>query len=471
MNTVKNIGSRRELFVDDWLIDRMDGVHLKMHSPQPREIVLDGELFDYVTVFKDDDRYRMYYRAGNPYNVTDFQTLEEYMSVMKPAPQLTACAESSDGIVWERPELGLYELNGSKQNHIVWDDEGKRKDTSHNFAPFKDSNPDAAPDMRYKAIGGKREGGGLKAFVSADGYRWRKLRDEPVITEGGFDSQNLAFWDSLRGQYVAFIRDKAGWDPVVKGSCRSILRCVSQDFIHWSRPMLVDFGDTPWEQLYTNAATQYFRAPHLYLAFPRRIVFMRKALADSPVGGISDQIFMSSRDGGMSWNRRFMEAFLRQGPEPENWSDRNGTIAWGIVPTGNHELSIYWSEHSKHITSRLRRGVLRSDGFVSVNAGYNGGEFTTKPLLFEGDRLRLNYATSAVGSVQVEIQDENGQPLEGYSLNEECYGDEIDGEIRWEAGADVGKLANQPVRLRFVLKDADVYALKFGGRDNPSHGT
>lgn len=462
MNTVKLIGSRLELLVDDWLIDRMDGVQLKMHSPQPREVVLDNEQFGYVTVFKDDDRYRIYFRSGQPYNVTDFKSKDEYLAAVKPAPQVTAYAESADGIVWERPELGLCDLDGSKNNHIVWDAEGTCKDTTHNLAPFKDSNPDAAPDMRYKAVGGN---GSLKALASPDGIRWRKLQDEPVITEGKFDSQNLAFWDDLRGEYVAFIRDLIGRPPGGKGGVRTIKRCVSQDFIHWSRPTLVDFGDAPLEQLYTNAATPYFRAPHLYLAFPRRIVFTRKVLADSPVSGISDQIFMTSRDGGVSWDRRFMEAFLRQGPEEENWSDRNGTIAWGVVPTSKHELSIYWSEHSKHVTSRLRRGVLRTDGFVSVNAGYNGGEFTTKPLMFEGNRLRLNYATSAVGSVRVEIQDATGRPIEGYTLNDECYGDEIAGEIHWEAGADVGKLAGQPIRLRFVLQDADVYAFQFGSHD------
>ncbi len=320
MNTLKNIGSRRELFIDDWLIDRMDGVQLKMHSPQPREIVLDGEQFGYVTVFKDADRFRLYYCCGAPYDVTGFKDKETYLAFCKAAPQRTAYAESRDGIVWERPELGLCAVAGSKANNIVWDSEGVGDDASHNFTPFLDLNPAVDPGMRYKAVAGLPGGGGLKAFVSADGVRWRKLRDEPVITEGYLDSQNLAFWDPLRGQYVAFIRDFIGRHPVRKGG-------------------------------------------------------------------------------------------------------------------------------------------------YSVNAGYNGGEFITKPLIFEGDRLRLNYATSAVGSVRVEIQDATGRPIEGYGLNDECYGDAIDGEIHWEAGADLGKLAGQPVRLRFVLQDADVYAFQFGCRE------
>jgi hypothetical protein len=98
-----------------------------------------------------------------------------------------------------------------------------------------------------------------------------------------------------------------------------------------------------------------------------------------------------------------------------------------------------------------------------VNAGYAGGEFLTKPMVFEGSELELNYSTSAVGSVQVEIQDAEGHALPGYGLNDcpEKFGDEIEGVISWNAGPGVGDLAGKAVRLRFVLKDADLYAFKF----------
>ncbi len=468
MSYVKSIGSRRELFVDDWLIESMNNMKLKLHSPVRREVVLDKDNFGYATVFKDNDLYRMYYRTGGElYNITKLKTKEEYMSRVRSSPEVTAYAESKDGVHWERPELGLIEFKGSKANNIVWDAAGLRKDTSHNFTPFKDSNPAAGDEMRYKALGGKGKNG-LKAFASPDAIHWCQIRKEPVITDGAFDSQNLAFWDELRGQYVAFFRAFRFFTPISNGF-RSIKRCTSQDFLHWSKPEWVDFGDTPIEQLYTNAAIPYFRAPHIYLAFPRRFVPGRKVLDGSPLNAISDQVFMTSRDGGIHWNRRFMEAFLRQGPEKENWTDRNGTISWGVVPTGEHEISLYWCDHRKMPTCRMRRGTLRTDGFVSVNAPYTGGELITKPLWFEGQRLLLNYATSAVGSVKVEVQDEEGHPIEGFELNEEMYGDEIDGEVRWKAGKDLSELADRPVRLRFVMKDADVYAFKFspGPTNNP----
>jgi hypothetical protein len=106
---------------------------------------------------------------------------------------------------------------------------------------------------------------------------------------------------------------------------------------------------------------------------------------------------------------------------------------------------------------------LRTDGFVSVNAGFSGGEFVTRPLVFSGGELELNYSTSAVGSVQVEIQDAEGSPITGFSLADgsEKFGDEIEGVFRWNEGSDLGRLEASTVRLRFVLEDADLYAFRF----------
>ena len=124
---------------------------------------------------------------------------------------------------------------------------------------------------------------------------------------------------------------------------------------------------------------------------------------------------------------------------------------------------MYCQEHGRLPTAHLRRYTLRTDGFVSVQAGFTGGQFVTRPLVFEGGELELNYSTSAVGSVQVEIQDTEGHALPGYRLEDcpEKFGDEIEGVMGWNAGSGVDKLAGRAVRLRFVLKDADLYAFRF----------
>jgi hypothetical protein len=124
-------------------------------------------------------------------------------------------------------------------------------------------------------------------------------------------------------------------------------------------------------------------------------------------------------------------------------------------------MSLYWAEHYVS-TPHMRRGTVRTDGFASVHAPYEGGEFVTRPLVFTGDTLVLNLATSAVGSVQVEVQDPNGKPIQGFELTRmgPVYGDELEREVSWNSGADLGALAGKPVRFRFVMKDADLYAFR-----------
>jgi hypothetical protein len=246
---------------------------------------------------------------------------------------------------------------------------------------------------------------------------------------------------------------------------RSVQRCTSADFIHWSKPQWLDFGETPLEQFYTNGITPYFRNPHLYIGLPMRFVPERKTIgAESrKIDGLSDGVFMSSRDG-LHFSRSFMEAFIRPGLDPNNWGNAHGnnTPLWGILPTGEAEISVYWMEHYGGIP-QVRRGTIRTDGFTSVNAPYRGGEMVTRPLIFEGKRLVINYSTSAVGNVKVEIQDAGGKPIPGFELEAagEIYGDELARVAGWKGGADVGKLAGRPVRLRFVMKDADLFSFCF----------
>ncbi|MGQ9671658.1 MAG: hypothetical protein ACUVV5_00820 [Candidatus Aminicenantales bacterium] len=111
----------------------------------------------------------------------------------------------------------------------------------------------------------------------------------------------------------------------------------------------------------------------------------------------------------------------------------------------------------------MRRHTLRLDGFVSVHAGSKRGELVTKPVIFQGQSLVINFSTSAAGTVLVEIQDERGVSIPGYSLSDcpDIYGDEIERAVAWRSGPSLSRLAGKPVRLRFCLKDADLYSFQF----------
>jgi hypothetical protein len=111
----------------------------------------------------------------------------------------------------------------------------------------------------------------------------------------------------------------------------------------------------------------------------------------------------------------------------------------------------------------LRRYTLRLDGFVSAHASAKGGELLTKPIEFSGGALSLNFATSAAGSVKVELQDAQGQPLPGFHLFDcnELFGDTLDRKVSWKGKVDVSSAAGKSVRLKFALRDADLYSFQF----------
>ncbi|MFO8079146.1 MAG: hypothetical protein R6V07_02465 [Armatimonadota bacterium] len=448
------IGSRLQLFTDDHLIDHMEGVSLRLHSPTPRETVLtfdrpwEGYLCGYPAIVPFEDGWRMYYRGWPDEDGTAYVCI----------------AESPDGIEWTRPELGIFEYQDSAANNIVLSDDtmpGERG--AHNFCPSLDTREGVPENERYKAVSyGPNVGERLRslcAFTSADGVNWRVLNDgEPVFKGESWrvmlDSQNVAFWDEEAGEYRLYGRN---WI----GAVRHIFMSRSDDFINWSDPQSLDFDEAPLEDLYTNAVVPYFRAPEMLIGFPKRFIPHRRVVEDWPSGGLSEGVFMSSRDG-LQWHRH-LEAFIRPGLGEERWTERSYMVTRGIIPTGEGEISIYWMEDYRRPAPRMVRGTVRTDGFVSVNAPYAGGEFVTKPLTFEGGRLVLNASTSAAGSIRVEMQDEQGRPLPGMSLADcpEIYGDGLELEVGWPATTRLPRWEGVPVRLRFVMKDADLYALRF----------
>ena len=463
---VKEIGSRLELFVDLWLIEKMTGANLELHHPVPREVVMtfdrpwEGNTSFYTTIFRDKDRVRMFYRGSH--------TIDGLAKGDYGTDQVLCYAESENGITWHRPNLDIYEWEGSKENNIIMSTQ-----YGDDFCPFKDGNPAAPDSERYKGVCGLMDCG-LSGFVSADAVHWRRIEDGPIMTdERGYDWTQCIFWDDLKKEYVAFLRgwEKPGGGEVMnlkltpaKKRIRHIRHTQSKDFRTWSEPKLIEL-DVPLsteEQFYTNAIQPYCRAPHIYIGTPKRYMPRRTKNFDQPETGLSDGALIVSRDG--HYFKRWCEGFIRPGQDIMNWVQRNNYPTRGMLETTPGEISLYWIQHY-HQTgpSCLRRGTLRTDGFVSVNAGYNGGELLTKPIVFKGSELAVNYSTSAFGNMQVEIQDESGKAIDGYRMDQfpMLYGDEIEHVVSWEDGPDVSRLAGQPVRLRFSLKDADLYSIRF----------
>ena len=176
----------------------------------------------------------------------------------------------------------------------------------------------------------------------------------------------------------------------------------------------------------------------------------------------SDAVLMTSR-GGNIYGRTFMEGFIRPGIGLQNWVSRSNYPALNVVQTGPDEMSFYVQHDYAQPSAHLRRYALRLDGFASVNAPYEGGSMTTKAFIFRGKELLLNFATSAPGFIRVEIQDAEGKTIAGYSRKDaqEMIGNYIEHPAAWRGRTDVSALAGKPIRLHFVMKDADLYSIRF----------
>ena len=478
------IGGRRELFVDDAVIGKTSGdLRLVLHRPERREIVFktdkpwEGNASGYQSVFQDNGKYRMYYRGCH------FLTNRG-----DPAyPSVLCYAESTDGIRWTRPEVGVCEFQKSKANNIVVDAAiaGPVGGDPAHTSVFYDARPGCPADQRYKVVIVGR--GGLHVLGSGDGLHFRALTGKPCVTDGAFDSQNLIFWDPVAKTYRAYYRN-------FRNGIRDILTAASEDILHFPPGKQVARGQGKDDALYTNQMQPYYRAPHIILGFPMRYTDRGKGAWEWPAmqalpgqenrkaryGGhprygtaISDGVLLASRGGETV--RLWEESFMRPGPRlKESWVYGDNFIFWGMVETASHlgdapnEISFYSTEsYWEGNATKIRRSTLRLDGFVSAQASCAGGELVTKLLTFAGNALSINFETGGPGELKVEIQQPDGTPVPGFALADcfPVFGDHIDFPVSWKGkGTDVGALAGKPVRIRFTLKDADLYAFQFLGK-------
>lgn len=498
MSNALNIGNRREVFWDDYLIDtEKTTTHARVGQFSERERV--GEFnkrwdigcISYPCVVKTPDGYKMYYVA---------HTMEKSPGPNGEEPRQSGCnclvcvLDSKDGINWTYPTLDNYYYFGLDNNVVMT--------VGDNFFCYYDENPDCPPEERYKAVvkgfyvDKKR---GIYLFTSADGYHFNY---KCVMTHtGAFDTLNTLMWKD--GKYICYMRDyhKRRQAPVPvtnalernlslppekdfanSDEIRGIQVIYSEDGVNWTEPKDINFDDGLDFPMYTNQVEIYERAPHLFVGFPVRYCERREWTENyeqlgnydvrmgfvngkSPRGGLSltDTIFMMSRDGEM-WHR-YNQALLTAGYENEyNWVYGDCYLSYKLLDSGAEYYYMYeigcHLNYDKDILPPLYRLKIRKDGFACHAAGGEEKLLVTKPLIFDGDELHLNFETSAYGYVIVDVLDEDGNKIsEGQSF--EVFGNNIDRRVMFEDGSGFSAFAGKPVRLRFRMRDAKVYSFKF----------
>ncbi len=449
------VGRARQVFIDGRFLGSKQAVELVVNRPRATgEMLLvpenpweSGWIGDYLSVIQEGGRVHMWYDAS------------DRNAIKAPDQGMTGVAyaySTDNGATWVKPKLGVIEYGGSTENNLVIKG-------VHGFHVFR-NRPDAPADEKYALFSGQPN----KLFVSGDGFHWKAQGREPFLNmagHSGLDSQNVMFWDSRIKRYVAYPRINL---PPFN---RTVGRSESPTLGDFPDPVVVlrrDSKDPPEMDFYTSAAIQYPFAADAYYMFPAAYHHWPSPPHPSNDGPLDVQ-FAASRDG-LAWKRPDRRPVIRLGLKGE-WDSGCMYAGYGLSRDGE-ELSLYYTAHDVTHGAYVKRGFLggkisraiyRLDGFMSVDATYKGGSFTTPLIRFDGDLLQLNLDASAGGWIRVELMGEHDRPISGFTREDadQIPHNSVAATVSWKGVTDLSKLKGQPIKLRFLMRDAKLFAFQF----------
>ena len=456
------LGSEKHLVIDDWFLEETRNVQRTFHRPvkhRKNPLLIPDRPWESQTLYlfggierQQNGHYRMWYSALDP--------------VPGNRKNAHVClATSTDGIHWEKPEIGIHEYKGSKKNNILILNVG----TADVF-----TNPDdPRPDFRYLA---KVRHQGTQGWTSADGLIWN---NHGIIIPQSLDA-STCHWDPVRRKYIAAI--KLGYK-----SRRYRGYAESDDFLHWTDTYLmtdVDHLDAPGDQVYQFPI---FRYESLYLALCKIYHVGTTDTCDThlaishncqhwkrPYRPLSGPVFAAGNSGAMDlmeYPNPHTQPFLTTGP-PGEWDfGNNDCPSTPPIRDGDHLRFYYCGRYRSHSQknpvlkgwkgpkSTIGLATLRLDGFVSADADASGGYLLTKPLRLDGKSLFVN-ANAEGGRLQVEILNRDMKPLPGFKGAEAraIRSDKTRVKCTWKAKRDIASLAGKTVRIKFGIVNASLFS-------------
>jgi hypothetical protein len=509
------VGSQKQLFIDYKFIESAEGIQLMMQEPfQTREKLVfadqawekEASLGSYNTVVQEGDKVRLWYdiRSGAP-----------PPGQKNPAFMGMAYAESRDGIHFSKPVQNLITYHGSSKNNWVLPPNPDQLAIGGGSV-WRDENPACPPEQRYKSWTKiyPRNNSSIKGphriFTSPDGIHW-SLDEREFKGLRAADTQPSWFWEPRIGRYIGYSRE---WVRATSGfGFRAASYNESDDLFNWDNMVMVlepderDHSATPAmhvdvsqikvqgenimpqyqttsaagtggeDQVLTPVAPMDFYGPGV---FPYEGVYIAltpvfyhwKGSANEAWPNTSDIQLAISRDGLHFTRPGNRQPFLRPGPEG-SWDSKWIYPVLRPIRMGD-ELWIYYfgtnRDHAHRLDARatvmetaISRAILRLDGFMAAVADYTGGTLLTPLLSFKGNRLVLNLDTGAGGYALIEILDEAGKPIPGFTFHnaDELNGNSVNKTVTWNGNADLSSLAGQPIRLHIRMRSAKLYAFQF----------
>lgn len=456
-NTVSKTNANWLLFIDDYWILESSNVTATLHQPEkhsdnpliPGNVPWEQNPYCFGTVIYDEEEsiFKFWYQS---YNDVDVQ-------LPKRTPILYAI--SNDGIEWTRPNLGIFDFQGSSKNNIVLQNYGHHD--LYSPSVIKD-NQDTDPNKRYKMIWwdfplgkeGYRDDGMCVAF-SSDGLHWVKYSGNPVMhaskTEKSISDVMSVMQDKNTGKFVAYTK---GWaDPWP--SHRQIVRTESSDFIQWSEPEVVirHKHDLKDPQSYGMTTSQY---GNNYIG----LLYSYKKPGNETI-----DVQLAISHDNKNWIRAAnQKTFIPLG-KSGSWDD--GMIFTTPLFNNRNRTIIYYSgwDNSHDSKERRRSGIglatLRSNGFVSLDAK-NIGYITTKAMKNASGPLLLN-VNAGGGSLRAELLDAQSNPIPGYTLNDclPIQSDEISYWVKWSNHEKL-PFTSGVMQIRFELNNGSLYGFYAG---------
>lgn len=458
------IGQHRQLFLDDWIIDRMENLRREPGKAvkYPANPVLrrtkpwDAERADIYGNFIWDPSAGLI-RAF--YNSQSQPLPVPWSAKPEKAVQLSYAESTDQGLTWHKPLFDIYTFEGDARTAIVY-----RPRNAHLAGPFvlfDERDPD--PSRRYKLFTSDYGKGpapvdapppGIDVAFSPDGLHWRRSLFNPVLPLLSDTAQSVT-WDPRINRYVAFVRMRP------RGFGRAVGRTESVDFEHWSPPELV-LATRPPYQFYSMGVTSY---QGIHISTPWIIYNDKKDQSLPPP--IMEAELGFSRDG-WTWTRPFPGTpFLAVGP-PGSPDDKQIRMASSFIELPDRILLFFGMSRDVHVNNmKIETGMatLRLDGFAALAAGASVGRVLTKPFMLEGSRIFINADcdTGKDGSIVVSVVDAHGRPQPGLTAVP-IVSNGIRIPLDWADSNKFARLQGQDIRLQFSVRNAKLYSFQVAQR-------
>ncbi len=483
----REIGTGKQLFIDEEILQSVADVEFTLNPARRAERVLHATDpwapagLGFVNVIRDGDQFCMWYEVWS------------YVEKIPGHWMSRLCyAVSKDGIHWKRPALRQVVFEGSRDNNII---SLGHRGYVHGHHVFIDPNA-KSPAKKYKMIFGdfyrvasRGPYPSISGAVSPDGIHWKAVGTaDGIIMPGDTDTQNVAFYDPNIKKYVAYVRSNC-WQRDDNGKrvgrpSRRVARAESDEFRgfpqvarkqadDWRPPPKLneilsedehDPGGKWGSGIYVSAATIYPYAPGVYLFFP--------TLMRYDTGECTIQL-ATSRDG-IHVHRRFHRSYVPPNPNAKRVGKQLAYTAYmgpGMTRVGD-ELWMYGLEtdvphdsawYGKRTPGGIHRYVQRLDGFISLDAGGKPGTVITKPFFLRGKHVEINVdaklaRSPSTGSLlSVAVLGADGKVV---AESQPIRSDGVAQRPLWKDRKDLATLIGRPIRLRFTLRYAKLYAFQ-----------